>query len=145
MHHYLTMMSDPNGQHERFLALWEQIAEHYKDYPPALLFELLNEPNDQLIAPLWNEASNEALGIVRKSNPTRNVIIGPTYWNNYSWMSTLDLPANDAHIIATFHYYKPFQFTHQGASWEKDSSSWLGTNWGERILKNLQLPMLLIR
>lgn len=44
-------------------------------------------------------------------------------------MSTLDLPANDAHIIATFHYYQPFQFTHQGASWEKDGLSWLGTTW----------------
>jgi endoglucanase len=129
IHNYSAMVTDPNGQRERYLALWMQIAEHYKDYPPTLLFELLNEPSRELSAPLWNEICNQALAVVRKSNLTRNVIIGPVYWNNYAWMSTLDLPVNDINIIATFHYYQPFQFTHQGADWEKDSSSWLGTSW----------------
>ena len=28
------------------MALWRQIADHYKDYPARLYFELLNEPHD---------------------------------------------------------------------------------------------------
>jgi endoglucanase len=29
----------------------------------------------------------------------------------------LQLPASDRHLIVTVHYYLPFPFTHQGASW----------------------------
>src|SRR5690606_34491289 len=52
LYNYDSFMSEPNG--EQFWFLWEQIAEHYKDYPPQVLFELLNEPNDKITAPLWN-------------------------------------------------------------------------------------------
>ncbi|HLF74553.1 MAG TPA: glycoside hydrolase family 5 protein, partial [Anaerolineales bacterium] len=79
-HHYEEMASDPEGHRERFLGIWRQIAEHYRDYPPDVLFELLNEPTGQLDAALWNEYLGEALPIVRKTNPTRNVVIGPTLW-----------------------------------------------------------------
>jgi endoglucanase len=56
------------------------------------------------------------------------VIVGPTNWNAYDWLSTLDVP-NDEHLIVTFHYYLPFQFTHQGAEWVEGSTPWLGTPW----------------
>ncbi len=128
-HHYEEMMWDPWSNKDRFLGIWKQVAEHYKDYPSNVLFELLNEPNDQLNAQLWNEYVVQALAVVRESNPTRDVIIGPTSWNAYDWLSTLDVPA-DEHLIVTFHYYLPFQFTHQGAEWAGDEAQkWLGTTW----------------
>jgi endoglucanase len=127
LHHYENLMSEPNLN--QFLFLWEQIAEHYKDYPPQVLFELLNEPHDQLNAALWNEYSREALKIVRETNPARDVIFGPVNWNAYDQVSTLDVP-NDPHLIVTFHYYLPFEFTHQGAEWiGAESNAWLGTTW----------------
>jgi hypothetical protein len=82
------MAWDPWGHKDRFLALWEQVAGHYRDYPPELLFELLNEPNDQLNASLWNRYVFEALELVRETNPTREVVIGPAQWNAYDWVST---------------------------------------------------------
>ncbi|RPH57056.1 MAG: glycoside hydrolase family 5 protein, partial [Chloroflexi bacterium] len=33
------------------------------------------------------------------------------------------------HHIVTFHYYHPFQFTHQGAEWADGSAAWLGVTW----------------
>lgn len=127
-HHYEEMMWDPQNNKDRYLGIWQQLAEHYKDYPSNVLFELLNEPNDQLNASLWNEYLAEVLRIVRETNPRRDVVIGPTNWNAYDWISTLDVP-NDAHLIVTFHYYLPFQFTHQGAEWVQGSDPWLGTAW----------------
>ena len=127
-HNYDEMMSDPWGNKARFLGIWKQISERYKDYPANLLFELLNEPNTTLDASLWNEYAAEALKIVRETNPVRDVVIGPTQWNSYGWISTLDIP-NDPHVIATFHYYEPFHFTHQGAEWAEGSNEWLGTTW----------------
>jgi endoglucanase len=126
-HHFEEMMIEPHL--ERFLYIWDQIAEHYKDYPPQVMFELLNEPNENLTAPLWNLYAHSALKVVRESNPTRNVIIGPVTWNSYFWVTTLDVP-NDPHVIVTFHYYEPFEFTHQGAEWVGEQSQfWLGEIW----------------
>ena len=128
-HHYLELMADPQGHQERYLALWGQIAEHYKDYPPTVLFELLNEPNDHFDAATWNALSSKALGVVRVSNPERNVIIGGVSWNAYDQLQYLELPENDRHLIATFHYYNPFEFTHQGAEWAAGMDQYLGTTW----------------
>ena len=129
IHHYEEMASDPWANEERFIGLWMQIAEHYQNYPPELVFELMNEPNNQMNAALWNFIQNRALSVVRTSNPTRDVIIGPIMWNSYEWLNTLDLPPNDPHIIATFHYYLPFEFTHQGAEWVEGSDDFLGSQW----------------
>jgi len=127
-HHYEEIMSDPWGNKERYLAIWKQVAEHYQDYPSKVLFELLNEPNSRLDAVLWNEYLLESLNTLRETNPAREVIIGPVNWNAYDQISTLDMP-QDEHIIVTFHYYLPFQFTHQGAEWVNGSDPWLGATW----------------
>jgi endoglucanase len=127
-HHYEEMASDPRDQKDRFLQIWQQVAEHYKDLPSNVSFELLNEPNGELDAALWNQYAEEALGIIRQSNPTRDVIIGPVNLNAYDQLSTLELPEDD-HLIVTFHYYLPFEFTHQGAAWVQGSAPWLGQTW----------------
>jgi endoglucanase len=129
MHHYNELFQNPSQQNERYLALWAQIAERYKGHPPELLFELLNEPHDALTAHRWNELLVEVLGVVRETNPDRNVILGPAQWNSLSALSRLELPEDDRHIIVTFHYYDPFPFTHQGAEWADNSDAWLGTTW----------------
>jgi len=129
VHHYEELTQDPEGHRQRFLALWEQIADHYRNYPPELLFELLNEPSDNLTPEMWNDLLAEALAVVRRSNPQRSVIVGPGNWNNILALDHLQLPADDHHLIATVHYYEPFHFTHQGAEWVQGSQAWLGTRW----------------
>lgn len=101
----------------RLTMVWSQLAPRYADQPDSLLFELLNEPHGELDAPAWNALSAQLLAVVRQSNPTRNVVIGPVSWNSFRFLDQLQLPESDRHLIATFHYYEPFAFTHQGASW----------------------------
>lgn len=130
MHHYNEIFEKPDAHRERFLALWRQIAERYQSQPPALLFELLNEPNNKLTADKWNQLLAEALAIVRRSNPTRDVVVGPVGWNAIGELKGLTLPEEDRHLVVTVHYYSPFQFTHQGASWAgPQAQQWLGTKW----------------
>jgi endoglucanase len=128
-HHYEEIFSDPQGQRERFLAMWQQVAAHYQDYPPELVFEILNEPHDKLNASQWNQLLVEALVVIRETNPERVVIIGPPGWNSVHELGKLDLPEDDRDIIVTFHYYEPFEFTHQGAEWAEGSQAWLGKTW----------------
>lgn len=130
MHHYDKMYMNPDEQTPRFRALWRQIAEHFSTSPKNVFFELLNEPCRQLDAEHWNRILKEGLAAVRTSNPDRVVIIGPAHWNNIKHLDQLELPSEDHNIIATFHYYAPFKFTHQGAAWVgAQSKAWLGTEW----------------
>ncbi len=96
-------------------ALWGQLAEHYSSAPNSVIFELYNEPNNALTPDVWNAGIPGLLAAVRRSNPTRNVIIGPSPSNDLKGLPNLALPASDQHIIVTIHYYAPFKFTHQGA------------------------------
>lgn len=128
MHHYEELMTAPDANRARFVAIWRQIAERYADRPASVLFELCNEPN-ALSTGAWTKLFTEALAAVRESNPTRTVVIGGVDWNSIKGLEELKLPESDKHLIATFHYYAPFQFTHQGAEWVKDSEPWLGTEW----------------
>jgi endoglucanase len=126
---YFEFYRDVNGLKPKFLATWEQLAEHYKGYPNTLLFELLNEPQEQLGAGEWNGLIKETLTIVRKTNPNRMVVIGPIDFNHIPGLRFLSLPEDDRNLILTVHYYDPYHFTHQGTSWTADSNSWIGTKW----------------
>jgi endoglucanase len=137
MHNYYDLYADPNNHKERYLAIWKQIAEHFKDYPQTLLFEPLNEPQDKLGIPEWNALLKEVLAVIRQSNPNRIVIIGPANYNDIYKIKNLDLPKDDRNIIVTFHYYLPHRFTHQGAPWTPDSNNWLGMKWGSDADKRL--------
>lgn len=130
MHHYDELITQPDANRERFIALWRQIAVHFQHQPKDLFFELLNEPNGNLRADKWNRLLADALTAVRSSNPTREIVIGPVGWNGISELKTLELPEKDRHLIATVHYYSPFHFTHQGANWVgAESKQWMGTKW----------------
>jgi endoglucanase len=128
VHHYHELQDRPREHERRFLALWHQIAAHYVDQPAGLHFELLNEPRNAVTAPLWNRLLRPALAVVRESHPDRGVLVGPVRMNDVAALADLDLPP-DEHLIATIHYYAPFEFTHQGASWVTGAQRWLGTTW----------------
>lgn len=127
-HHHDSLTANPATYKDRWLAIWRQLARRYRHQPPNVLFEPLNEPHDRLTATLWNEYLRDALEVIRESNPNRNVVVGPVSWNNTNALPDLDLP-DDSHLIVTVHFYEPFQFTHQGASWASGSDAWLGTEW----------------
>lgn len=101
---------------ERLVNIWRQLATHYKSRPQRLVFELLNEPNGAIDADKWNVLLNRLVRAIREIDAERVLMIGPTSWGSSKALSTLKLPA-DRNIIATFHSYAPFEFTHQGATW----------------------------
>jgi endoglucanase len=113
----------------RLMAFWRQISQRYKDADDAVVFEILNEPHGQLTDAVWNKWLAEALAVIRRTNPVRNVVIGPAFWNSIERLDALDLPKADRHIIVTVHYYLPMEFTHQGAAWVSNASK-TGVSWG---------------
>jgi endoglucanase len=137
LHHYNGLTLSPEANKARFLGLWNHIATHYKNQPQNVIFELLNEPEGKL-EPFWNEYAAAALAEVRKTNPNRTVIIGPTGWNSADKLVDLKLP-NDSNLIVTFHNYTPFEFTHQGADWVNPVPP-TGTVWPPKQNVTLRPP-----
>jgi endoglucanase len=128
-HEFNRMGEEPEKHKPQFLAFWEQLAEHCKNAPNSVLFEILNEPNKKLTPALWNQYLAEALAVIRKTNPTRTVVVGPAFWNSVDHLQELELSEGDRHLIVTVHYYKPMSFTHQGAAWT-DQKDKTGIEWG---------------
>ena len=126
VHHYTQLVGggrhnrefsvEPDVVDTRFVNLWRQVALRYQNRSPKLIFELLNEPNGRLDGEPWNKLAAQALTVVRQTNPTRSVMIGPSYWNNVRDLPLLRLPA-DRNLVMSFHSYEPDDFTHQGITW----------------------------
>ncbi len=131
VHDFMACAEDAASCTGKLEKVWGQLAARYADQPASLMFELLNEPHGQLDVDAWNALLPKLLAVVRKTNPTRNVVVGPASWNSFRYLDRLQLPEDDRHLIVTFHYYEPFDFTHQGASWvEPEVSGLSGVRFG---------------
>ncbi len=157
MHHYRQMNDEPIDEAEikveqriverRYFALWAQIAEHFQQYPEQLLFEPFNEPNKRLDAPRWNKVFETVRQTIRRSNPTRYLVVGPAQWNNAQALSKLELDPKDRRLIVTIHHYEPFDFTHQGAEWTTiDMQKSLGKSCcNAEQLSRLEQPLIVAK
>ena len=110
------VFTDPALQ-EKCADLWRRVAQRFASAGPELRFELLNEPiakdNRQL-----NPFNARMLAAVRESNPTRVVYITSNMYGSFTTTKDLEVPA-DPNVAVTLHYYLPFVFTHQRASWAR--------------------------
>ncbi|MBK7104879.1 MAG: glycoside hydrolase family 5 protein [Ignavibacteriae bacterium] len=129
VHHFRELYFHPYKYERMFYVLWEQISNRYKNYSQYLLFEVLNEPHYFLSKKIWNRILKNVIPLIRLDNKERVLLVGPAKWNNIEGLNKLEIPKEFENIIITFHYYKPFIFTHQGAEWVKFSNLFLGRTW----------------
>jgi endoglucanase len=130
MHHYDEIFEDPDGHTERFLEMWKQIATRYKDEPATLYFEPLNEPHGNLNASQWNNLLKDVIHVIRTIDQGKHtLIVGGADWGGINGLKSLKIPEEEKNVIATFHYYDPMLFTHQGAEWMADEYGTLGVEW----------------
>ena len=87
----------------RFYYLWEQIAEHYIGYPPEVLFSILNEPTRELGAARWILLVDRTIGIIRKTNPDRTVLVATPNAGQAWSIGMLELPRNEWNVIVEIH------------------------------------------
>ncbi len=100
---------------DQLLAVWKQLAERYKDRSTFLYYEVLNEPHG-IEDNTWNSMQQSVIAAIRTIDSVHTIIVGPAGWNSYQNLQYLPEYA-DSNLIYTFHFYDPFLFTHQGASW----------------------------
>jgi Endoglucanase len=128
-HHFDEIMEDPLAYKDCFLAIWKQVSERYKYKSEKLYFELLNEPHNNLTGDIWNQLINEATALIRETNPSRQIIIGPVEYNSMYRLDDLRLP-DDRNIIVTVHYYYPPEFTFQNDQYHPEYKKYINVDWG---------------
>lgn len=110
---------------DRFKAIWRDISVRFQNKPDGVLFEIMNEPFFSMNALEVADINTQILNVIRQTNPTRNVIV--TGGGANSFQAPMQLPQtflnSDNYLIATFHYYKPFNFT-SSASEQYTDNDW---------------------
>ncbi len=107
----------------RFESIWRQISERFKNKSDRLVFEILNEPNG-LTKEQNDDLHSRILSIIRKTNPTRLVIIQGNGWANSGDLINIGIP-KDNYIIGSFHSYDPYGFAAKGGGlWGTSDDIW---------------------
>jgi endoglucanase len=121
------LSTDYAGVMTQYLALWEQIATYFQDYPDRLIFESMNEVGfDDLkvngqVSPaaydLLNALNAEFTTLVRGTggnNGQRHLLLAGYYTDIDQSIRGVVLPA-DPRAILSLHYYTPYQFAINGS------------------------------
>ncbi|WP_099468994.1 glycoside hydrolase family 5 protein [Konateibacter massiliensis] len=128
LHHFTELMENPDSNRDCLIAIWEQLATRYKDYPATLVFELVNEPQGSLDSNQWNSMLADLVKAIRAVDKTHYLIVGGVNYNSIDSLSTLVLPA-DKRLIATVHYYEPNEVAFQGNEYHEGFQNLSGITW----------------
>ncbi len=131
VHHFDDLMTDPAGNLRKYVEIWRQIAPYFANYSDSLWFETLNEPHKKLKGDILHATQKAAVLTIRQSNPNRIVILGGENWSGINSLET-NIPPMDDNIVYTYHYYDPFDFTHQKAPWLGKDTPMTKRGWGNK-------------
>jgi aryl-phospho-beta-D-glucosidase BglC (GH1 family) len=101
---------------EAFAKFWRAFAAHLAKRDPNLVFlEVINEPMVE-DGYRWYGIQGKLIAAIRAGAPNHTIIASGHRWSGLYEMLFLE-PYSDPNVIYNFHFYEPFAFTHQGATW----------------------------
>jgi endoglucanase len=107
-------------QQERLIRLWVEIARHTRGEPTVAGFDLLNEPVVTRAPAQWHDLAARIAAAIRAVDPEHMLFVErlnaiANRWEEDENRNFFTIP--DPNTVYEFHFYKPFTFTHQSASW----------------------------
>lgn len=100
--------------------VWNEVADHFKDYSDKLIFETINEPRFEEdwtgtteYYNVVNEYNSKVLSVMRATggNNDKRLVMMPTYCAaaDYEKISAMVVP-NDDNVAVSIHAYSPYNF-----------------------------------
>ena len=113
---FKTRLNSNDRQIEAFGKFWRALAEHLSTRDPERVFlEVINEPMVE-DGYRWFGMQGKLISAIRAGAPQHTVIASGHRWSGIAELLFMQ-PYADRNIIYNFHFYEPFAFTHQGATW----------------------------
>ncbi len=114
---------------ERFLKLWEAIAQRYKDEPQIIGYGIFCEPVTGGTRQQWIDLANKTVARIRKVD-SRHIIFVERLYGEFGTrreMAGLDLAperaffvVSDPNVVYQFYFFERDEYTHQHAPWRED-------------------------
>lgn len=109
----------PSAMQDELVKEWTFLSHHYASRSDYVIYEVLNEPHD-IAASTWGSIQGAVINAIRTQDTQHKIVVGGVNYNSYTELSGIPV-YTDNKLIYTFHFYDPFMFTHQGATWVSPS------------------------
>jgi len=110
-----------------FILYWKAVVTYFKKYSPSqIFFEVYNEQHAAKLNSQsdqwqwWWPQQQKIVEAIREITAQHYIIVGAEGYNNISYL-VANKPYHAPRVIYNFHFYQPYVFTHQGASWIDNS------------------------
>lgn len=134
--------NDPTGKNiKKVVAWWTEVAERYQDVSHLLSFDLLIEATDSLNKQpeKLNEIYEQLVTEIRKTNPTRIIMISPRLRSDAAYLQELKIPTqHNGYLMAEWHFYAA------GPSKTNERKLWTSGTEQERALIDEKIALALV-
>jgi len=113
---------DEPANQDRLVALWRAIAARTAKEPMIAGYDLLNEPGVTRSKEQWQLLAARIAHAIREVDAEHLLIVERVNSIARQWKNDADMNfflLDDPNVVYTFHFYEPFAYTHQLASWAK--------------------------
>ena len=149
------LWNNPKAQ-DQFVALWKALADHYRAETTIAGFDLLNEPVVPKSIDQWKSLAERTIAAVRTVDPWHLMFVERVNSVGLDWKENSEqnfFRVQDPNIVYEFHFYKPFNFTHQNAAWAEMAAAdahypdpnvasidWFNEQWATGTFQSPRLP-----
>lgn len=113
-----------SAEFHAYMGFLKRIIALLKDVPPdRWLLEPINEPQavcQRSDGPDWTIVQRHIFEDLRSTAPNVTIVLTPGCWSKIEGLPHLDMSGYDQRTLIDVHYYEPYAFTHQGATWGAD-------------------------
>lgn len=101
--------------------LWASIAKRYREEPAVGAYDLLNEPvTTDSSGEQWRSLAQDIADAIRSVDRNHLLVVGAVYGMDGAFDPEgvkRQLLVDDDNVMYDFHFYDPYRYTHQFASW----------------------------